>query len=81
MTLTKLRDLRIKNDFTQEHMGKIIGITKVGYWKIEKGETPLSYDRAVKLASIFGMKPDDIFLSDELTKTEHISSTAEEVSV
>lgn len=81
MTLTKLKNLRIKNELTQEQMGKIIGITKVGYWKIEQGETPLSYDRAIKLAAVFHLKPDDIFLPDELTNTELNNSTTEEVSV
>ena len=41
-----------------------LGISKPFYWQIENGKRNLSYKMAVKIASIFKMKPDDIFYKD-----------------
>ena len=41
-----------------------LGISKPFYWQIENGKRNLSYKMAIKIASIFNMKPDDIFYKD-----------------
>ena len=46
---------------TCDDMAIKLGISKPFYWQIENGKRNLSYKMAVKIASIFKMKPDDIF--------------------
>lgn len=70
MNLVKLKEIRNKNNITMEEMGQKLGISKVSYWKIEHGKTQLSYINAQKIAGIFFLKPEDIFLPNELTKEE-----------
>lgn len=65
-----LRDIRLKNQMTFQQVADGAGITKEYYWQIENGKRGLSYELAVKIASVFSKRPDEIFLQDELTKTE-----------
>jgi len=59
--ITKLRDLREKNNLTYQDMADKLGICKAYYWQIENGNRNLYYDLAKKIAAIFNLKPDDIF--------------------
>jgi len=69
--LTKLKEIRKKHDLTQQDVASQIKMTKGGYNLIENGKRNLSYDTAQKIASVFGLEPDDIFLGRELTKSKH----------
>ena len=60
----KLIELRKNNSLTIYDMGKIIGITPAYYYMIEKGDKKLYYDLAIKISSVFNMKPDDIFYTN-----------------
>lgn len=62
---TKLEELRVKNNYTYLDMAKLLGISKAYYWQIENGNRNLYYHLAKKIASIFGLKPDDIFYEEE----------------
>lgn len=66
----KLYRIRKRHNMTLQQVADRIGVSKPYYWKIEKGQSRLSYDLAVKIASVFNMKPDDIFLQHELTTSE-----------
>ena len=66
----KLKEVRLKHGKTLQQVADEVGISKPYYWMIENGKRGLSYDLAVKIASVFEMKPDDIFLLEELTKQE-----------
>lgn len=68
--LTGLKDIRDNHHFTMEQMSKKIGISKSYYSMLEKGERNLSYDLAVKIASVFNKKPDDIFLQSKSTDSK-----------
>ncbi|WP_312540888.1 helix-turn-helix transcriptional regulator [Enterococcus sp.] len=70
MTLKKLEELRLKKGMTFQEVANVSGLTKEHYWMIEKGKRGLSYQNAVKIANVFNLEPDDIFLDYELTKTE-----------
>lgn len=70
MSLEKLKEARESNGLTFQQVADQVGLTKQGYWMIENGKRGLSYPMAVKIADVFDMKPDDIFLDSELTKTE-----------
>ena len=56
--------MRMKNGFTCADMAIKLGISKPFYWQIENGKRSLSYKMAIKIASIFKMRPDDIFYID-----------------
>lgn len=59
-----LKELREKANLSYDDMAKILGISKSYYWQIEHRNRRLSYDMAKKIASIFNLKPDDIFFED-----------------
>lgn len=41
-----------------------MGVSVSYYWQLEKGKKRLFYDRAIQIATIFNMKPDDLFYTD-----------------
>lgn len=56
MTINEtIRDLREKNQWSQENMAELIGMSKNGYGKIERGETKITFDRLQKIAEAFDM--------------------------
>lgn len=59
-----LKKIRLKNNYTSKDIADILGISKPFYSQIENGRRRLSYDMAVRIASIFKMKPDEIFYED-----------------
>lgn len=62
-----LEDLRREREelgYTCTDIGSMFDLSKSGYRQIEVGKTILSYERAVEIATLFGKKPDDIFLRD-----------------
>jgi len=67
--MIKLKEYRIKNNFTYGFMAHMLGISKAYYWQIEHDQKRLSYDLAVKIASIFHLKPDDLFYDEFIEKT------------
>lgn len=60
----ELKKLRKENKFTIYDMAKILKITPSFYSQIENKRKRLNYDMAIKIASIFNMKPDQIFYSN-----------------
>lgn len=70
MIRATLRKVREESQLTHQDVADAIGVSKPYYWQIENGKRGLSYELAVKIAAVFGRKPDEIFLPDELTKTE-----------
>lgn len=59
-----LRNLRIKNQYTTKMMAEKLGISKPFYSQLENQNRRLSYEMAVKISNVFGLKPDDIFYKD-----------------
>ena len=62
--MNELKKIRKKNKFTCEYMANHLKISKPFYWQIENGKRRLSYKMAVKIASVFNLKPDDIFYKE-----------------
>ena len=60
----RLRQLRLKNKFTNQFMADILNISKPYYWQLEHDKKRLTYDMAVKIAQIFHLKPDDLFYDE-----------------
>jgi putative transcriptional regulator len=67
---SKLIEIRQQNEMTLQQVADEVRVSKPYYYMIESGKRGLSYDLAVKIASVFNKNPDDIFLPNELTKEE-----------
>ncbi len=65
--MNKLKELRIKNNYTYEDMAKMLKISKTYYYQLENYKRRLYYHMAIKIANIFNKKPDEIFLNDYLS--------------
>lgn len=59
-----LKNYRIKNNLSYKNMGDKLGISKTFYWQIENDKRRLSYDRAIEIAKIFNLTPDELFYND-----------------
>ena len=70
MILSNLKEIRINNKMTCRQVAEKADMTKEFYWMIENGKRKLSYSNAVAIANVFNKRPDAIFLSNELTRTE-----------
>jgi putative transcriptional regulator len=62
--MKKLKELRIKNNYTYDDMAKLVKISKTYYWQIENNKRRLFYKQAIIIARIFNLKPDEVFLDD-----------------
>ena len=62
----KLKEIRYKNNYTAQEVSDIVGISKAFYCQIENRKRRLSYELAVKIASVFNVKPDYLFYDDTL---------------
>lgn len=58
----KLKKLRLKNGYSIYDMAKLIGISYSHYSLIENKKRNMSYEMAIKIAKVFKMKPDQLFL-------------------
>ena len=57
----KLKKMREKKHLSYEDMAQKLSISKCFYWQLENKKRRLYYDMARKIASIFHLKPDDLF--------------------
>lgn len=62
--MNKLKETRIKHKLTHQTMADTLKISKAFYWQIENNKRRLSYDMAVRIATIFKMTPDQIFYEE-----------------
>ena len=62
--MEKLKQIRKQNKYTIYDMAKILKITPSLYSQIENKKRRLFYDMAVKIATIFNMKPDELFYTN-----------------
>lgn len=56
--INKLKQIRLKNNYTQEYIASELGITQKAYSKLENGQTCLSQDKIMKLVKIYNISPD-----------------------
>lgn len=59
-----LKKLRLEKGYTYQQMADMLGVCKAFYWQIEHNNRRLQYDFAKKVASIFNLRPDDIFFEE-----------------
>lgn len=56
--------LREENGYTYLDLSKMLKCSKSYIWQLFNKKRNLSYEHAILIASIFNMKPDEIFYSD-----------------
>lgn len=56
--INKLKEIRLKNNYTQEYVASELGITQKAYSKLENGQTCLSQDKIIKLVKVYNISPD-----------------------
>ena len=61
----RLRELRARFNMSQEELAKRVGVTRQTIIAIEKGKYLPSLRLAFRIARVFGMKIEDIFIYDE----------------
>ena len=61
---SKLKEIRIKNNMTLVDVASRVGISKAFYCQLENGKRRLLYETAVKIASVFNVRPDYLFYND-----------------
>lgn len=62
---TRLRVLRAEKEWSQEELANRVGVTRQTINAIETGKYEASLSLALKIAHLFGMHVDDIFLLAE----------------
>ena len=66
VTITnRLRELRARYRMSQEELAKRVGVTRQTIIAIENGKYLPSLRLAFKIAKVFGMKIEDIFIFNE----------------
>lgn len=69
--INKIKSKRALLDFTQEDLGKALGICKMSISHYEKGKNIPSVFTSLKMANLFNCLVDDIF---ELEENEKINN-------
>lgn len=64
----KLREKRLKNNYSSKYMAKRLNISEPFYSQLENDKRKLTYDMAIKIASIFKIKPDKLFYDEHVKK-------------
>jgi len=67
----KLRKLRDNLGYSQDYVASRLGIAQNTYSKIENGQSPLTIERAKKLAEVFEVEPDFFFSDQEIGVVNH----------
>lgn len=63
----KLKELRLKNGYTQEQMSNLLGLKhKSHYNQIENGEIRVSLTLARKISKLFHKSIEDIFFEEDV---------------
>jgi putative transcriptional regulator len=62
--MKKLKELRLKYNYSIVYISNLIGISPTYYWQIENKDRRLYYELAIKIAKVFNLKPDDIFYEE-----------------
>lgn len=65
--VSKMRKMRIKNKMTQSEVARKLGISTVAYHMYETGKRSIPKIKADKLAEIYGVDKNDIFLPNSFS--------------
>ena len=77
ITITnRLRELRARYRMSQEELARRVGVTRQTITAIENGKYLPSLKLAFKIARVFGMKIEDIFIYNEEEEDSDSHSTS-----
>jgi transcriptional regulator with XRE-family HTH domain len=62
---TKIKKVHELRNLTQEHVAKKLGMSITGYGNIERDETDIAYSKIEEIATVFGMRTEDLICFDE----------------
>ncbi len=65
MLRTRVRELRARFDWSQDDLGKKVGVTRQTIGMIEKGDYAPSVILALKIAAAFGLPVEEVFFLEE----------------
>lgn len=71
MLKNRVYELRKKQRMTQENLAKLLGVTRQTIISIEQGKYIASLPLALKIAKIFNVKVEDIFILEEENNAGH----------
>ncbi len=63
-----MSQVRIKQGYTLDALGKKLGLSRQYLWKIEEGKKTLTYKWAYKISKILKCTPDELFYEDAKKK-------------
>lgn len=69
---SKLKRLRYTNKMTAREVAEKVGISKPFYCQLENCKRRLSYETALRIANVFGVKPDYLFYDDTLKRIKNV---------
>lgn len=61
----KIKELREKKGWSQEHLGEMVGVSRQTVIAIEKGKYNPSLELAFKLRNVFDLSIEDMFNPEE----------------
>ena len=75
--IQKIKELRIKNNLSQEKIAEVIGVSRPTYTAIETGKQELSLEEAKRLATFFSISVDELLSGDtpNIQKYKHMILT------
>lgn len=62
----KLKEMRYRKNLTASEVASRVGISKPFYCQIENQKRRLLYSTAIRIADVFGVKPDYLFYDDTI---------------
>ncbi len=65
--LVKFRDMRKKKGLNLGDIAEVLQVSKAYVSMMETGKRSLDYKMAIKMASIFDVRPDDLFYEDVIS--------------
>ncbi len=77
MLLQTLRELRIKNGYTQESIAEKLNVQKRTYGSWERGERNIPYDVLVQIADMYEISLDNLLGRDATNYTNDQEKTSE----
>lgn len=72
--MDKLKQCRLDKNYSCQKMANLLKISKTYYWQLEQGKRRLTYDMAIQIAGIFGLKPDDLFYVEQCEAMEVVKN-------
>ena len=77
--LDKIAKRRKKKGYSYENMAEDLGLTPSGYRKIEKGETKLSVERMLQIATVLDLSVSKLFDIEESPEKNKYKETIEKL--